>query len=283
MAERIWTGATDTSWSTAGNWSPATVPVNGDSVIFQGTPTNNLTTSLAATGVALNRLTVMPSFTGYIGGSGPGHLEVDVNSGTNPRLIVGGTSASKVYINGSVSSAMVESDSTDISLDGGTITILCVNKGTITLRSGLTPTTMYVGYYSSVPSDVAMTIESSVTLGNIFQFGGAITCASSFTNLYISAGTFAQSAGANSSNLYLFGGTFTPYAGGGWTHSNIYNMGGTFNGEATYSASTITNTSVFSPGASVVLDKAARTTLTNAVRLFSSTATLQAVGSTVVA
>ena len=126
-------------------------------------------------------------------------------------------------------------------------------------------------------------IEASVTLGNIFQYGGAVSCASAFTNLYISAGTFTQTAGVNSSNLYMFGGTFTPYTGGGWTHANIYNMGGTFEGSGTYSAATITNTSVFGPAASVKLDRASRTTLTNAVRTFSNSATLQAVGSLLVA
>lgn len=282
MAEKIWTGATDTAWNVAGNWTGG-VPVTGDAVIFQGTPTNNLTTALAATGVALNRLTVMPSFTGQIGNTSAGHLEVDVNNGTNPRLVVGGTAASKVYINGSVSSALIETASTDCSFDGGTYTILAINQGAVTLKSGLTPTTLYVGYATTVASDVNLTIEASVTLGNIFQYGGIINCASAFTALYQSAGTFTQTAAVNSSNLYLFGGTFTPYTGGGWTHANIYNMGGTFSGEGTYSASTITNTSVFSPGASMTLDKAARTTLTNAVRLFSGSATLRAVGSTIVA
>lgn len=283
MAERIWTGATDTAWNTAGNWSGSAVPVDGDVVIFQGTPTNNLTTALAATGVSLNRLAVMPSFTGQIGNSSAGHLEVNVNNGTNPRLVVGGTAASKVYINGSVSSALIETESTDCSFDGGTYTICTINKGTVTLKGGTTITTLYVGYTSTVASDVALTIEASVTLGNIFQYGGAISCLSAFTALYQSAGTFTQTAGVNSSNLYLFGGTFTPYVGGGWTHANIYMMGGTFAGSGTYSASTITNTSIFSPGATMQLDRAARTTLTNAVRTFSNNATLQAVGSALVA
>ena len=44
---RTWTGAVDAKWSTAGNWSPAGAPVNGDAVVFPGpgaatTVTNDL-------------------------------------------------------------------------------------------------------------------------------------------------------------------------------------------------------------------------------------------------
>lgn len=281
MAEKIWTGAISTDFGTAGNWSPSGVPVTGDVIIFQGTPTNSCTTG-TTTGIAANRLVVMPSYTGQVGGSGS-YLSIDVNNGTNPRLIIGGAAGAGIYIIGDVSSTTVESDATGVFLDGGTHTIMTILKGTVTLKSGLTPTVLYVGYKTTVASDVTLTIEASVTLANIFQFGGAVTCASAFTNLYQGAGTFTQTAAVNSSNIYQLGsGTFTPFTGGGWTHANIYSMGGTFDGEGTYSAATITNTTVLSPASSFKLDRAARTTLTNAVRLFSSQATLQAVGSVVV-
>jgi hypothetical protein len=56
MAIRRWISTSDTSFNTTANWSGGTVPVTGDTIIFDGTGTANLTSNLgqsALTGITL--------------------------------------------------------------------------------------------------------------------------------------------------------------------------------------------------------------------------------------
>src|SRR4051812_19799924 len=56
MSIRRWISTSDNSFSTAANWSGTTVPVTGDTIIFDGTGTADLTAGLnqsAMTGVTL--------------------------------------------------------------------------------------------------------------------------------------------------------------------------------------------------------------------------------------
>ena len=45
-ATQIWTGASSVQWTNAANWSPATVPVLGDDLVFNSASTANLATVL---------------------------------------------------------------------------------------------------------------------------------------------------------------------------------------------------------------------------------------------
>ncbi|MEY4917691.1 MAG: hypothetical protein RL616_1604, partial [Verrucomicrobiota bacterium] len=44
LSSRTWRGSTDTSWGTAGNWTPANIPIFGDAIIFNSLSTANLST-----------------------------------------------------------------------------------------------------------------------------------------------------------------------------------------------------------------------------------------------
>ena len=44
LSSRTWLGSTDTSWGTAGNWTPANIPIFGDAIIFNNLSTANLST-----------------------------------------------------------------------------------------------------------------------------------------------------------------------------------------------------------------------------------------------
>jgi hypothetical protein len=62
-----WTGAVDTAWATAGNWTPSGPPISTDTAIFDNT-SNSITTG--AGGIALAALILTPRFTGNYGASG---------------------------------------------------------------------------------------------------------------------------------------------------------------------------------------------------------------------
>jgi|ERR1700734_2497758 len=59
MANPVWTGATDNSWSTTTNWSTGAVPVTGDNVTLSGTVP--ITSGLSQSGVTLASLIVLPN------------------------------------------------------------------------------------------------------------------------------------------------------------------------------------------------------------------------------
>ena len=104
MATPIWQASTG-AWDTAGNWSTAAVPVDGDSVYFTGASNQSVTSglTLGASGDALALLHTHADFTGDIGTSGgklvagdsittirlysrSGHAYIDTASTTNVYL-----------------------------------------------------------------------------------------------------------------------------------------------------------------------------------------------------
>lgn len=68
MATYYWDGsAADNDWSTAANWTAATVPVTGDTAVFDGRTTENCTAGMDQTGVDLANLVIRNSYSGTIG------------------------------------------------------------------------------------------------------------------------------------------------------------------------------------------------------------------------
>jgi hypothetical protein len=59
---RVWSGS-DGDWSVAGNWDPVGVPVNGDSVILNGTNDVAITAGLSQSAVTLALLFIADDFT----------------------------------------------------------------------------------------------------------------------------------------------------------------------------------------------------------------------------
>lgn len=84
MAQIYWNSTSSTDWATAGNWSPAQVPTDGDDVIFSNNSIS-VTTNLAQSTTQLASLTIDQSYTGQIGTS-TAYLVVDattLNIGTS--------------------------------------------------------------------------------------------------------------------------------------------------------------------------------------------------------
>ncbi len=63
-AEKTWTGAAGSSWSSPANWQPAGVPANADDVVFDGN-VSSISCNLPTT-VIVHSLTVKPEYTGTI-------------------------------------------------------------------------------------------------------------------------------------------------------------------------------------------------------------------------
>lgn len=81
MADRVWVGGTSTDFTTASNWSPATVPVAGDRIIFDYRAVNNLATGLGQSAVGTITLVIESSFTKYIG-DGTNYFQIGATSAT---------------------------------------------------------------------------------------------------------------------------------------------------------------------------------------------------------
>ena len=60
---RVWTGAVNLNWNTAGNWSPAGVPVDGDSVVIGAAANGKTLNNDRPSDLALNSLSISVSMT----------------------------------------------------------------------------------------------------------------------------------------------------------------------------------------------------------------------------
>ncbi len=84
-AEIMWTGASNTTFSTAGNWSPAVTPGASDVAIFGATVTSNLP-SIVSGNQSLNGLKFLSTNGGWtIGGAGT--LTMPIDAATGPAFI----------------------------------------------------------------------------------------------------------------------------------------------------------------------------------------------------
>lgn len=272
MAITGWTGASSTAFGTVGNWTNG-VPVDGDTAVFFGTPANNLTTDLAQSAIELNRLEVHSSFTGKIGVDAASPLIIDVNNSTNPRTVINGGIGSQVYLNGDQTSVWVNTAGT-AKFDGGTITTLTLQKGTVSLIAGVTVTTLYVSYNTVVASNVTLTIESGATVTTAHVVGGTTTASMAPTTLNMLAGSWTQDDAGDITTLNQYGGTFTWVDSGGNTITKLNQYGGTFDGRPSYGNNTITDIDVIGPASVLYLDQTGRITVTNSPRIFAPTATV---------
>jgi hypothetical protein len=67
MADRVWIGGTDGNPNVTTNWSPNTVPVNGDRQIFDFRAVRDLDANLAALAAINGSIVIDHSFTKNIG------------------------------------------------------------------------------------------------------------------------------------------------------------------------------------------------------------------------
>lgn len=143
MANKVWTGAVDTDFNVAGNWSASGVPADGDTCIFNDQAANNMTGSLsgaAQTGKTFNVL-VEDGFNYSIGASGnswtPGNGFGTVTiMGNAPAiwLAAGATAAARIVVD--TASAALGA----VNFTAGSLTNAVVKRGEFKISSGVTVT-----------------------------------------------------------------------------------------------------------------------------------------------
>ena len=249
--------AKDTRWlgtisglpTVAGNWDNG-VPVAGDTIFFD-TGAVDVTAQFGAAFLAA----AIYSTDGYTGNikmaAGASGLLV------NATLLYDRGGAGEHWFDGTFPTAMIDNSSTeddavhiDDSTAAGGITVLNLFRGNMTLDAGITATTIRVGYSGSKSSDANLTIEAGVSNTTICQWGGTVTDASTWVNLFLIDGEFTQTD-SDAITLDQWGGTFN-FDAVGHTLTLAYIFGGRFDATEDPNAKTITDMEMW-PGSVVDL------------------------------
>jgi autotransporter-associated beta strand protein len=173
-----WSGGTSGSWSTAGNWNPASVPTSGsDTVLTFGAAPN---TNMTATNLSLNRMNFSAGGPAYSLGNGLNTLTfLNSSTATGPEIVLDTDSAVTF--------------TTAVQLTNN-LTVAGSGAGTLSL-SGVT------GSGSPSPS---LTMAAAGTL----KLGSAIN---TYGDTFVSSGTLLLTNGTaipTTHNLTVSGGTF---------------------------------------------------------------------------
>ena len=139
MATKIWQ-ATTGAWDTAGNWSGATVPVDGDDVRFTGSSVESVTSglTLGGAGDALASLYGHADYTGSIGTSGGKLIATSI---TTLRWASRG---GKIFVDSTITNAILQAPGgvTDFAELDGTITNIwatgCAGSWSVTAGAAVT-------------------------------------------------------------------------------------------------------------------------------------------------
>ena len=205
---KTWTGATNTSWTTATNWAPSGAPAAGDSVNIpsggnQPTISSAVTVKhLTVASGAVLTLSSAPTVTvsgnlsvlGTVSGSGTVAL-----SGTGT---VKGTITPSVSVTGTYSASGVVSVTGNVTVTGsldmngqfvnisGAFTT--TGSGTITMNSGATVSVVGSVSFGGGSETGLITAGTFTAQGDFTQIGGATSFVASGTNVVTLAGTAAQ-------------------------------------------------------------------------------------------
>ena len=227
------------------NWDNG-VPVDTDTVFFDtgawdlDVPFDDATIDLAA-------IYLTDGYTGNIKmAAGAEGLVID------SVLLYDRGGSGEHWFDGTYPTAMIDNSSSDddaVHIDGS-VTTLNLFRGNVTLDTGMTATTIIVGYSGSQSSDVSLTIEAAVTNTTIYQNGGEITDASAWTNLYIIDGEFTHTD-TSATNVFMWDGTFN-FDAVGHVLTQVYAFGGRFDATEDPNGKTVTDLEMW-PGSVVDL------------------------------
>lgn len=250
--------ATGNLYSTAGNWSGASEPVETWDAILEGARTNDdMTGELLAGATPPDSFQVASSYAGNIGSSGTS-LQFDAGDNAAVALmqIEGSGQMYIKYVNTITELRVNIPPGALLQLGGaGTITKLYVTRGKVNITAG-TVTDLWTAWSTS-PNDVTVDIEAGATVTNIRQNGGRITSASTTTHaLWEMVGGSARStgvpgAGAHITTLRLMGGRFQWDMSGATTEaitSLFVHNRGIFDMSRSGDNRTLTASTVFSGG-----------------------------------
>tara|TARA_R110002020_G_scaffold276067_1_gene491338 strand:- start:2380 stop:3192 length:813 start_codon:yes stop_codon:yes gene_type:complete len=217
MADKIWTGATDGDYGTAGNWSPSGVPTASDSVYLTADYSVDITGSLDQSAVAIDKF-VVDGFTGKIGSLALGYLQIDPDS-----FSFNGSGVSFVDIG----SAAIDVDIRDTSgggttrglyLKGSAIAVLSIIRGNLGLanQAGETSTAATIRVTGGT-----LVCGTGSTLTTVDVYGGTTRLAANVTTLNAYSGTITTSSTAAVTTLNGYGGTVTHNGTGTITTANL--------------------------------------------------------------
>lgn len=198
MARKVWTGATDGDYNTAGNWSPAGVPAAADDVDIDGS------VSMDAATVANDPATfnVLPSYLGTIGASITSPLVMTCTT----LNYCGGRGA---YIDGDHTYVNVDTPNMNapgLYLDGATVGAgigeIYAARGLLQLRDDVLISTMLIGYGSQ-----SCTVISSAKPSAVAMYGGSYRQTNTAGSIYMAGGwCYMDGTWTSSPALIMMGG-----------------------------------------------------------------------------
>lgn len=284
MAEHIWTGAVDTDFGTAGNWSPAGPPATGDTGIVPASATVNIAGS-DETSAPLDKFIVEEGCTITIG-SAATKLQLSFASETNCIADLSGTGLTYLSLAEAksiiVRNAAVPPGTGQYGLN--LIGLTATNNPTLNISidpdlgvSGDAAPSVSIGanateamevQYINVTGGVVtigdgVTESDGATAPDMDISNGTVTCSSPLGAVTQSGGTLWQKAGAVTT-LHQEGGTCYYMSTGTITNLRV-NNGGVFDCTRDLSARTVTNC-VLSEGGQIN-DPQKTVTFTNGIDL----------------
>lgn len=283
MADRIWIGTTDGNPNVATNWSPNTVPINGDRQIFDYRATRNLDANLASLAAINGSIVIDHSFTRYIG-DGTAYYQtaataVDIGQMTNgsatggsSRIMLASGAAVVTY---SIRRTATVPASTEASLQPLRITgsALTVNvsgnsKLGVAQLTGETATVTALRLTANddgVPSvelgrGVTVTAQT-INAGDVHSISDNTT-----TTTIIDGGIYDHEGSGGHTNVTAYAGSTFKFSGTGGITGTLIVQGATFDASRVASNRTIA-TARFYAGSTVDLDNgvAGSIIFTNAV------------------
>jgi len=184
-----WTGGTSSDLGTAANWSTAAVPINSEVARFNGTPTN-----APAGGTAFNAVTGLTILVGrdYTKGIGSSGAPVQIN--TTATVVVDAPISTGCYfdIEGgelNVLDAPMQ-PSKGVVVTAGTLNPLRVQRGYVSILSGVTLTLWETQHLGSPFTDCQIDLENGVVVTTARLDGGDINCAATLASasVYLKSG-----------------------------------------------------------------------------------------------
>ncbi len=247
MATRTWVGGTSGKWTTAANWSPATVPVDDDDVIVNAGSVS-IDDGLDQSAIDLDSMFIGGDYTGEVGNSPTAPLKIGCDS-----LVIDGGGQNHYIQSGSgklIDKAEIRGIGTDSDKITGNLyliadanwTKLAIKKGTVQLHGG-------AGAFVDVAVEASGGVATNATLeildGLVTSFymghgAGSILSASTagvVTTLYLGAEAVFTANAGTVTNLVQLTGRFNY-----WTSTNmtfVKVLSGIFNSSGNETARTI--------------------------------------------
>ena len=210
MALAIWTGAVSDSFALAGNWNPAAIPADGDTLIYNDQATREMAGSIVA---AKGFNIILDKSFLYSVGSLATPFEPALGI---PTLIFLASTILKSYFDTSANGIVVGVVDTDSAKDDlvnlyGSMTNLTVRRGKVALAGGDATITGRLHVLGGGGGQGDVTIPAAVTLANaeISVDGGKLDCSSEITTIGVNGGELILDGIVGiTDRLEIFDGTF---------------------------------------------------------------------------